>query len=156
MICGKIAAGKSTLARRLGQTPNSVVLSEDDWLSELYPEEIKTGRDYVLYAERLKTVLGPHVVEVLRAGVSVILDFPANTVAFRGWMRGIIDRTGADHRLHVLAPPDEVCLARLRDRNASGAHPFSVTEAQFHQIARHFAPPAPEEGFNLVIHDEAT
>ena len=155
MICGKIAAGKSTLARRLGQTPNSVVLSEDDWLSELYPEEIKTGRDYVLYAERLKTVLGPHVVELLRAGVSVILDFPANTVAFRGWMRGIIDAADADHVLHVLDVPDEVCLARLKARNADGSHSFAVTEEQFRQFTRYYVPPHPDEGFTLRVVTDA-
>ena len=99
--------------------------------------------------------MGPHIASLLSAGVSVVLDFQANTVESRRWMRGIIDRTGADHRLHVLAPPDEVCLSRLKERNASGLHPFTVTEEQFHKISAHFVPPSPEEGFNLIIHDEA-
>jgi len=34
-------------------------------------------------------------------------------------------------------------------------HPFAVTEAQFHQLSSHFAAPTPDEGFNLVIHDDA-
>ena len=37
MICGKIAAGKSTLARRLADQPNTILISEDVWLSTLYP-----------------------------------------------------------------------------------------------------------------------
>ena len=48
--------------------------------------------------------------------------------------------------------PDEVCLARLRARNAGGAHPFAATEEQFRRITAHFAPPSPEEGFNIVTH----
>ncbi len=156
MMCGKIAAGKSTLAATLAKPADTVLIAEDEWLAALFSEEMSTPKDYFLCASRLRAIMGPHVASLLSAGLSVVLDFQANTVESRQWMRGIIERTGADHRLHVLVPPDEVCLARLRDRNASGAHPFSVTEAQFHQIARHFAAPTPEEGFNLVIHDEAT
>jgi hypothetical protein len=44
-----------------------------------------------------------------------------------------------------------VCLARLRQRNAAGEHPFAVTEAQFQQISRHFVPPLAEEGFHVHL-----
>ncbi|MEG2632911.1 MAG: AAA family ATPase, partial [Comamonas sp.] len=37
MLCGKIAAGKSTLARQLAAAPRTVRINEDDWLSSLYP-----------------------------------------------------------------------------------------------------------------------
>ena len=57
-----------------------------------------------------------------------------------------------EHRLHVLDVPDEICLARLRTRNASGDHPFSVSEDQFREIARHFEHPGDDEGFDLVHH----
>jgi predicted kinase len=94
----------------------------------------------------------PHVVALLGAGVSVVLDFPANTVDQRAWMRGIAEASGAAHRLHLLEASDGLCLARLRARNAAGDHPFAVTEDQFHQVTRHFASPAPEEGFTIVAH----
>ena len=80
------------------------------------------------------------------------LIFQANTVDSRDWMKGILEATEAQHQLHVLDIPDEVCLARLKERNAGGAHPFEATEAQFRQIAKHFAPPSPDEGFNVVWH----
>jgi len=54
-----------------------------------------------------------------------------------------------------LMPPDEVCLARLRVRNESGQHPFTVTEEQYFQISAYFEPPTPDEGFNLIIHETA-
>jgi hypothetical protein len=82
-----------------------------------------------------------------------ILDFPANTVEQRAWMRGIVKAADASHQLHVLCASDELCLARLRRRNAVGEHPFAVTEEQFRQFSGHFAPPAPEEGFNVVMYD---
>ena len=149
LICGKIAAGKSTLAAQLGNSPRTIVICEDAWLSALFGQDMKTGQDYMHFAARLKRVLGPHIEELLNAGVSVVLDFPANTVAFRQWMRQILDDTGADHIMHVLDVPDEVCLARLKARNASGEHAFAPTEEQFQRFTAHFTVPSPDEGFNL-------
>src|SRR5690349_15960107 len=40
MVCGKIGAGKSTLTQRLATEPKTILISEDDWLARLYPNEI--------------------------------------------------------------------------------------------------------------------
>lgn len=152
MICGKIAAGKSLLAARLSAAETTVRISEDDWLGGLFGDRMQTPGDYVTYSAKLQGVVGPHVVNLLEAGVTVVLDFAANTVAQRQWMRGILDQTTAAHQLHVLDVPDEICLARLRDRNAQGDHPFAATEAQFHAVTRHLVLPTAEEGFNIVRH----
>lgn len=138
--------------------PKTVVLAEDDWLATLYSDEMASISDYVRCSAKLQAIMGPHIVSLLNAGVSVVLDFPANTVANRMWMRAIIDVTNATHRLHFLDVPDEVCKARLRARNESGEHPFALTDEQFLQISRHFVAPTAEEGFNIVTHrldDEA-
>lgn len=153
LLCGKIAAGKSTLAARLAAAENTVLIAEDAWLGALFADEMSTTRDFVRCSAKLRTIMGPHVAALLNAGLSVVLDFQANTLESRAWMRGILEETGADHQFHVLMPPDEVCLARLRARNAEAAHPFAVTEAQFHQVSKYFVPPAPEEGFTLVRYD---
>ncbi|MGC2780747.1 MAG: ATP-binding protein, partial [Bradyrhizobium sp.] len=81
LVCGKIAAGKSTLTAELGRRPTTVVVAEDQWLSQLYPGEQNTLADYIRNSSRLRAAMGPHVVALLRAGVSVVLDFPANTLA---------------------------------------------------------------------------
>jgi predicted kinase len=113
-MCGKIATAKSTLTKKLSAGPNTIALSEDYWLARLYPGEIKTVSDYVRCAARLREAIGSHIENLLRAGVSVVLDFPANTVANRDWMREIFVRAGADHLLHFLDVPDEIFKARLR------------------------------------------
>ena len=154
MLCGKIASGKSTLAARLSRLEGTVLIAEDVWLGALFSEEMATPKDYVRCAARLRSVMGPHVASLLDAGASVVLDFPANTLETRGWMRGILGTTHASHELHVLNATDDLCLARLRDRNAQGEHAFAATEAQFRQITKHFVAPTPDEGFNLVIHDQ--
>ena len=152
MICGKIGSGKSTLAAELGRAARTVVVSQDAWLSALYADELKTGADYLRYSARLNDALAPHVSALLAEGVSVVLDFAANTARQRDWMRDLIRLTGVAHKMHVLEVPDDVCLARLHARNASGAHPFEVTDAQFHAFGAHFSPPDAGEGFEIVRH----
>lgn len=166
LFCGKIASGKSTLAAELGRGEGVVVIAEDIWLGALFGEEMATVRDYGRCSAKLRRVMGPHVAGLLRAGLSVVLDFPANTRETRAWMREILEDAApgqgagpgseVGHRLHVLDVPDAVCLARLQARNAQGDHPFAATEAQFHQITQYYQPPDPEEGFVLVRHEPAS
>ena len=152
MMCGKIAAGKSTLSAKLCQAEKTVLIAQDDWLAALYSDQLATGQDYLRSSERLAKIMAPHVSELLKAGVSVVLDFPANTPQQRAWMRDVIATNGARHQMHVLDAPDAVCLKRLKARNATGMHAFSVTEEMFHAFTRHYAPPGTEEGFNIVLH----
>ena len=157
LMCGRIAAGKSTLATSLGRRDRTVVIREDDWLSGLYGEQMGSIQDYLRCTALLQGVMGPHVVALLNAGLSVVLDFQANTVEARSWMRGILDQTNAAHVLHLLDVPEEVCLARLKARNAEGDHPFTVSEAEFRKVSRHFVSPRPEEGFEVQVYrPEAT
>jgi predicted kinase len=83
MLCGKIAAGKSTLADRLAEAPATVLIREDHWNACLFKDKMRTVEDYVRCSRRLRAAMGPHVVALLKAGLSVVLDFQANTVATR-------------------------------------------------------------------------
>ena len=148
MLCGKIAAGKSTLSARLGEASRTIVISEDRWIGALYPSEIKTLADYFERCERLRATLAPHVVALLRAGVSVVLDFHANTVRSRRWMRALFEEAGASHQLHFLDVPDEVCRARMHARAAAGGD--GVSDAEFDHVTSFFVPPDPNEGFNVI------
>ncbi|WP_300000328.1 ATP-binding protein [uncultured Cedecea sp.] len=152
ILCGKIASGKSTLAAQLADHAGNIILSEDRWLSALFRESMNSVEDYIHYSGRLKEAITPHIIALLQAGVTVVLDFPANTLASREWIMSIIKTSGARHQLHYLAVSDEVCKARLRKRNAAGEHDFAATEAQFDFITAYFVEPQPEEGFVVVRH----
>ena len=155
MFCGKIAAGKSTLAARLAKAPRTILVSEDAWLHDLYADQMSTLRDFVEYSGRLRSVLAPHLCHLLGAGVSVVLDAQANTVASRRWMMGIVCEANVAHQLHLLDPPDDVCLERLRARNAAGTHAFAATEEQFFQTTKYFEPPLADEALNIVRYDSS-
>lgn len=154
MMCGKIAAGKSTLAAQLGRAEGTILVAEDTWLQALFADQMASPADYLRCSSKLRAIIGPHVSSLLRAGVSVVLDFPANTVEQRDWMRTILATSRAAHQLHVMLATDEICLARLRERNARGDHPFAVTDEQFRRFSKHFVAPSPDEGFNIVLHED--
>ncbi len=82
---------ENQLAAKLGEQPATVVIAEDDWLASLYSDQMTSVADYVRCSAKLQGVVGPHVISLLKAGVSVVLDFPANTAANRKWMHEIIE-----------------------------------------------------------------
>lgn len=153
LICGKIAAGKSTVAARLAEAPNTVLIGEDQLLARLYPGEIATLADYVRCAGRLREAIAPHIQALLREGVSVVLDFQMNTLATRAWARTLFEGAGAEHALHYLRMDDETCKARLRARNAAGTHDYAASEAEFDLFTSHFVAPGEAEGFRVLVHD---
>lgn len=155
LFCGKIAAGKSTLAAKLAGAPNTVLLSEDQFLSQLYPGEILSLADYVRCSDRLRRVIGPHIVDLLQNGMSVVLDFQANTSSVRAWMSGLVEAAGVSHQLHFLQASDTICKRRLVTRNAKGSHQYQVSEAEFELFNSYFVPPEPAEGFNIILHEQA-
>ena len=152
LLCGKIASGKSTLAKTLAAEHGAIVLSEDHWLASLYPGEILAIADYLRCAQRVRGVLGPLVINLLESGVNVVLDFPANTLANREWLLGLAQTAKVPHRLHYLELDDATCRARLHARNAQGEHDFAATDAEFDLITRHFSVPSEEEGLVIEVH----
>lgn len=152
LVCGKIAAGKSTLTSALGKPPNTVVIREDHLLARLYPGEQNSLADYVRNSTRLRDAITAHLVEILGSGMSVVLDFPANTLASRAWMRSVFEQAGCAHRLHYLDVSDEICLARLHLRNDAGEHEFKASDEDFELFTSYFVPPSDDEAFEVVLH----
>lgn len=151
-MCGKMAAGKSTIAKSLASANGAVLLSEDALLSELYPGEIADLGAYASLSGRVKRALKGHICALLHHGVSVVLDFPANTVGQRVWFRELIDASGAVHELHLLEVPDEICKRQLEARNESGADDSLQDEATFDLLSIYFVPPTVDESFAVVRH----
>jgi predicted kinase len=152
LLSGKIGSGKSTLARELAARPQALLISEDHWTSTLFADDLKTIDDYARYSARLRAAMTPHIVAILGRGLSVVLDFPANTMKQRAWMKELIDLAKVDHELHVLDTPDAICRQRLHQRNSSGEHPFQVSDAEYEQFTRYYVAPTPDEGFKIILH----
>ena len=116
LLSGKMGAGKSTLSRKLARDHGALLLSEDEWLAALYPEEVRCFDDYLKYSRRLKPPLRRLVQDLLTQGRSVVMDFPANTVSQRNWLKAIGSDVGAACRLVHVDASDETCLLQLQQR----------------------------------------
>jgi predicted kinase len=152
-FCGKMAAGKSTLARELAAREDAVLLAQDELVEHLFPGEIVDIPTFITYSTRLKNALTPIIHGILRRNVAVVLDFPGNTKRQRAWFRQLIDQTSAAHELHVIEASDDLCKQQLRERSRElppGA-PWT-SDAEFDMITAHFDPPADAEGFNVIRH----
>ncbi len=153
-FCGKMASGKSTLAKQLAARENAMLFVQDDLLDALYPALIVNTASYIEYAGRINRTIKPYVVELLKRGVPVVLDFPGNTVNQRAWFRSIIDEAGAEHELHFVDTPGEICKAQLKARSAHLPPGTKwTTEEDFDLIASHFRAPGLDERFNVVMHN---
>lgn len=151
-FCGKMGAGKSTRAQQLAIEMDAILMSEDEWLAALYPEEIKSIGDYIAYSLRLKPLLKTHIQSVLRSGVSVVMDFPANTIKQRDWFREIFSEHDIPHRLLYLDVSDMQCLKQIGQRREQQPERAAFdTEAVFHTINSYFQAPSENEGFNLEV-----
>src|SRR5258708_38246969 len=96
----------------------------DHWMSILFPTENRTIEDFARLSARLRAAMGPHIVDILRQDLSVVLDFPANTVSWRGWVRSVICEADVAHELPVLTVPDAPLKERLRPRRESVDPPY--------------------------------
>lgn len=153
-FCGKMAAGKSTLARELAEHRTAILLVQDELLEHLFPGEITDMPAFFERSSRLRRALTPHICAVLSKGIPVVLDFPGNTKAQRAWFRELFERAHVEHELHFIDASDAVCKRQLGDRSRhlpSGT--AWTTEAEFEMVTVYFEPPSEDEGFNVVRHE---
>ena len=145
-----MGAGKSTTSARLAEEKGAVLLSEDAWLATLYPDQITSFDDYLDRAKRLRPVVRDLVLQILRAGADVVMDFPANTARQRQWFRDLAAEAEADHTLIYLDASDDLCLARIAKRRTEQPERarFDTPEV-FHQVTQYFE--EPKDGEGLII-----
>jgi len=154
VLCGKLASGKTTLARQIAEESGAVLVCEDVWLSKLFPDEIVDFADYLNRSARFRRAIAPHVQSLLARGVSVVFDFGGNVPQERAWVRSLCDADTVRLVLHYLQASDELCKRQLRQRNderPDGSQP--TTDEEFDAITKYFVPPEPAEGFDVRVYD---
>lgn len=150
-FCGKMGAGKTTKSKTLALEKNAVLISEDEWLSTHYPNEINSFDDYLAYSARIKTFVKLHVQSILKTGTNVVMDFPANTINQRAWFNGLCNEIECNHELIYLDLSNAQCLlqiAKRRDEQPERAQ-FD-NEAVFYHVTNFFEPPSENEGLNVI------
>ena len=147
-----MGAGKSTLSQEIAFKKEAILLSEDEWLKAIYPDEIKNFEDYIKYSSRLKSVIKKHVQQMLSSGITVVMDFPGNTEKQRAWFKEIYTESGFSHKLIYLEASDNLCLKQIKIRRKTNPERAQFdTEEVFHQVTSYFQPPFEHECFNVEV-----
>ena len=113
LICGLPAAGKTTLARQLAADRSALRLTQDEWLTALgsspWDEQTREKVDHQLWNLAQ---------EVLRLGMSVVLDFGLWARIERDEMRSAARGLGVGVELHYLDVPTDELWRRIQARNS--------------------------------------
>jgi predicted kinase len=113
LTCGLPGAGKTTLAKRLAAERHAACLTSDEWLWALG----STPWDAPVH-ERVERQLWQLAQELLRLGLSVILDFGLWTRIERDEMRCVARDLGVGVELHFLDVPADELWRRIDARNS--------------------------------------
>ncbi|KAB2331357.1 AAA family ATPase [Bacillus mesophilum] len=150
-FCGKMGAGKSTKSKQLATEKQAVLLSEDEWLSSLYPNQIAAFDDYLKFSEQIKPLVKKHVQNILNVGTNVVMDFPANTQKHRKWFLDLAIEVNASHQLVFLNLNNEQCLRQIAQRRSEQPDRAAFdTEAVFIHVTKFFEAPEASEGLNIL------
>lgn len=115
LVCGRIASGKSAYARTLLARGRAALLSVDEVMLAAFGQQ--AGERHDLYAERIKRYLLAKSLELLHAGVDVVLDWGPWTREGRDAVRAFYAQRGIPFELHGLRVSEETRKARMLARN---------------------------------------
>ena len=147
-----MGAGKSTKSVQVAQECNAVLLSEDEWLSSLYPGQISSFDDYIKFSNQLKPLVRAHVKKILETGTNVVMDFPANTKIQREWFENLASDAKAQYELIYLKVGNDICLRQIEKRRIEQPERSAFdNEAVFNQVTKYFEAPQENEKLNLLV-----
>ncbi len=137
LTCGLPGAGKTAVARQLAGDRSAVRLTKDEWLWALgsTPWDEPTR-------EKVEHELWRLAQEILRLGVSVVLDFGLWARTERDEMRLSARGLGVGVELHYLDVPTDELWRRIEARNSEPPwDSYPIRRADFDGWLRVFQPP---------------
>ena len=115
-MCGKICSGKSTYAQQLRRKHRAVILSVDEITLALFGRNV--GAEHDSYVEKAEAYLYRKSLEILKTGISVILDWGFWTKQERAYARAFYAGKGIQNELHYIDIDSAEWERRRQKRNA--------------------------------------
>lgn len=150
LLVGPVGAGKSTFGQRLATRSGGVFLDLDVWIVRLFGADPRPSNDVVAWylerRERCRALLWDVALDVLRAGLNVVLEFGLVTVADR---EAFYERACAEDlrlRVYLADAPRDVRRTRVLLRNeAPGPFTQIVPLPLFERASDMWEPPSEPE-----------
>lgn len=115
MMCGKICSGKSTHAAELKNRYHAVVLSVDEITLALFGQD--AGDKHDEYVTKAKRYLYEKSLEIIREGISVVLDWGFWEKEERLYARNYYFSKGIECELHYIEVSYQEWIRRIEKRN---------------------------------------
>jgi predicted kinase len=129
MICGPLAAGKTTLARRLAEEQGALCFSLDEWVMQLFGPEAPNPMMFEWWAERCHRCserIWSTCEQLLLANVDVVLDFGFPGAAQREEYRCRALQAAATVHLHIVSATADLRWERVQARNRGESPTFAL------------------------------
>jgi thymidylate kinase len=85
------------------------------------------------------------------------MDFPANTVNQRKWLKELISEANAPNELIYLNVSNDICLKQIEKRRIEfPERAIFDTESMFNEVTKYFQAPEQSEGFNIHVVERNT
>jgi predicted kinase len=151
-MCGPAGSGKSTVARGYEQQGMTrLSFDQEAWSRRIttMPLPPEVHRD-------IEDVLRARLVELVRAGADVVVDFSFWSRAMREEYRELLRPLGVAPETVYLATDRATVLRRIAARAAGDGDDFAVSTELAAFYFDHFEPPTAEEGPLTIIGQAAT
>jgi predicted kinase len=148
LTCGLPGAGKTTLAKRLATERSAVRLTQDEWLVALGSNPWDQPTQVMVEKELWRLTQ-----EILRLGLSVVLDFGLWARVERDEFRTVARSLGVGVELHYLDAPTDELWRRIDARNSEPPwDSYPISRAHLDEWRASFQ--APDE-IELALFDPA-
>ena len=117
LICGKICSGKSTYAEQMRIQNHAALLSVDEMTLALFGQHCGDNHDD--YVERTQNYLFDKSLELIEAGINVVLDWGFWMKEERDYAREFYNDRNIECEFHYIDISDETWKARLKKRNSA-------------------------------------
>lgn len=119
LICGKLASGKSFYSEKLRRKEHAVVLSVDEITLALFDSRLGDMHEEI--CARTQQHLFQKSLEVLEAGVNIILDWGFWQKRSRDEARAFYETRGIPCETHYIDVPNEIWEKNIDRRNRAVA-----------------------------------
>jgi len=158
IVVGAQGAGKSTYSKKLADEINGVHLSIDDWMGNLFGDDLPKSINLKWIMERVERCekqIWSTAKKISGCGIEVILDLGFTKYAKRKLFRSLIEEQGLPIQEHYINAPLTLRRKRVLQRNIDKGETFSfeVTPGMFDFMEGEFDRPSEEEQMGGIIVD---